>query len=57
MKWLSSLLDFIKELFSYTKWFTERKDLREERANKTQAAKQFEENDKAITDHFNRDNK
>jgi hypothetical protein len=52
MKWLSSLLKFVSELLGFTKWFTNRKDNREEKANQTKAVKTHEKNSRDIDAHY-----
>ena len=46
--YLLPIIEFIKKLLDFGQWFTNRKDVREEKANKVEAAKQFEKNEKDI---------
>lgn len=52
MKWFSSLIAFLSQLLNFGQWFTSRKDVREEKANKTQSVKTHEKNSSDIDKQF-----
>jgi hypothetical protein len=46
--YLLPIIKFVKKLLDFGQWFTNRRDNREERANKTQAVKEHDKNSSDI---------
>lgn len=54
MGWLKSIFSFLAALLNFSKWFTERKDARTEKANKVEAVKHSDATGDVIRAHYDK---
>lgn len=54
MATLKAILTFLSGLMNFGKWFTDRKDVRAEKASKVEAVKKSDQDAAAIRNHYDK---